>query len=133
MEFLPVGGAGQTGQLFHDGLCFMRGDEPGGLYRVGDEFQFRQFQSSVPNEVLVLAAPVADDIPAGLLEIPDICRHRFPVGVDALRFQVGEKFGDDGRVRFICLIPEIPEDEKGTVFIQRIKPPFKSCFSPIKK
>lgn len=118
VEFLPVGRAGHLGQLFHNGLCFMRGDEPGGLHRVDDEFQFRQFQPSVPDEVLVLAAPVADDVPAGLLEIPDICRHRFPVGMDALGFQVGEDLGDSGGMGLICMIPEVPEDDEGTVLIR---------------
>ena len=118
MEFLPVGRAGHLGQLFHDGLCFMRGDEPGGLHRVDDEFQFRQFQPSVPDEVLVLAAPVADDVPAGLLEIPDIRCHRFPVGMDALGFQVGEDLGDDGWAGLICVIPEVLKDEEGTVLIR---------------
>ncbi len=96
----------------------MRGDEPGGLHRVDDEFQFRQFQPSVSNEVLVLAAPVADDVLSGLLEIPDIRRHRFPVGIDALGFQIGEKFGDDGWVGFIRVVPEVPEDGEGTVLIR---------------
>ena len=121
------------GQLSQDTFRPVRGDEPGGLHRIDDEFQFRQFQPSVPDEVLVLAAPVADDVPAGLLEIPDICCHRFPVGVDALGFQVGEDLGDDGWAGLICMIPKVLKNGQGTVFIQCIEPPFKSCFSPITK
>ena len=109
----------------------MRGDEPSSLHRVDDELQFRQLQPSVPDEVLVLAASVADDVPAALLEIPDICHHRFPVGVDALGFQVGEKLGDDGWMALIRVVPEVTKDDERAGFIQRIEPPFKSCFSPI--
>ena len=95
--------------------------------------KFRQLQAPIPNEVLILTAPVTDDVPASLLEIPDIRRHRFPVGVDTPGFQIGEKLSDNGWMGLIGVIQKILKNGQRTVFIQCIEPPFKSCFSPIKK